>query len=129
MPPTRQLQSRRLGYCGLALTRFGGHHGTAFHDTTRAYQEIRTQLTTFQQQFVQLLNDGTSFYLQTDVANPKLQLLNTLNTPTEAIFERPPDGNDASLPRLHFVIDMTSTSALASLFGHRQHQTWAVTTS
>jgi hypothetical protein len=67
-----------------------------FTGHAQGYQALSAQAAAFHDRFVQLLNTGASSYAQTEAANAEQNLLNAVNTPTQALLRRPLIGNGAN---------------------------------
>jgi hypothetical protein len=60
---------------------FGAH--------AQAFQALSNQAAAFHQQFVQLMNGGATQYASAEATNAQATLLQAVNSPTEALFDRP----------------------------------------
>ena len=60
---------------------FGAH--------AQAFQALSNQASAFHQQFVQLMNGGATQYASAEATNAQATLLQAVNSPTEALFDRP----------------------------------------
>ncbi|SOJ56713.1 putative PE-PGRS family protein PE_PGRS24 [Mycobacterium simulans] len=82
LAPTTGLLAAGADEVSAAIASLFGSHG-------QAYQTVSAQMSAFHQQFVQALTTGGGRYATAEAANAEQQMLNAINSPTQALLGRP----------------------------------------